>query len=382
MNDQEKLNGYIYRQLQAGLQPEEIAQQLRTAGWDEATIARSFEAARATLTPLAQPITPPVQQVVASPSSQPSPIVQQMATGPAVSFAPTGQKRGRIKTGWLLLKQSMKVLLHNKQLIRYPFMGGLMSLLLTIIFAVIVVAGHSIFLVHSVDSAGKSVWTANLYGNMLGAVYYVLTFFVIFLYNAGLAAHVLDIFRGTSQPYKHYMKVAWSKRVPIFFYAIITATVGFILRTIEQRFKFLGFFISKIFGALWTLANLFTIPVIVESDSSAPSAIKQSTKLFLSRWGENITARITFGGLAFGLYLLLLIPLFIVTVMLGGLLGAVGIIIGFVIIFISIIAFATVETAAESILSTGLYYYAKYEQIPGAYDPELLNATFIPKKQK
>jgi len=53
------------------------------------------------------------------------------------------------------------------------------------------------------------------------------------------------------------------------------------------------------------------------------------------------------------LYLLFLIPLFIVTVMLGGLLGAVGIIIGFVIIFISIIAFATVETAAESILSTG-----------------------------
>ena len=228
MNDQEKLNSYIYRQLQAGLQPEEIAQQLRTAGWDEATIARSFEAARATLTPLAQPMAPPAQPMVTSPSSQSSPIVQQMATGPAVSFAPTGQKRGRIKTGWLLLKQSMKVLLHNKQLIRYPFMGGLMSLLLTIIFAVIVIAGHSIFLVNSVDSAGKSVWTANLYGNMLGAVYYVLTFFVIFLYNAGLAAHVLDIFRGTSQPYKHYMKVAWSKRVPIFFYAIITATVGFI----------------------------------------------------------------------------------------------------------------------------------------------------------
>jgi len=162
MNDQEKLNSYIYRQLQAGLQPEEIAQQLRTAGWDEATIARSFEAARATLTPLAQPMAPPAQPMVTSPSSQSSPIVQQMATGPAVSFAPTGQKRGRIKTGWLLLKQSMKVLLHNKQLIRYPFMGGLMSLLLTIIFAVIVIAGHSIFLVNSVDSAGKSVWTANL----------------------------------------------------------------------------------------------------------------------------------------------------------------------------------------------------------------------------
>lgn len=364
MNDQEKLNGYVYRQLQSGLQPEEVTQQLRTAGWDEATIARAFEASRANLTPTSQPMT----------------TAEPIVTAPTVTFAPTGQKRGRIKTSWILLKQSLKVLQNNKQLIRYPFMGGLVSLLVSIIVAAIFIFSGDTFTVGSVDASGKVGSALTGYGIALSAAYYVLTFFVIFLYNAGLAAHVLDIFRGTSQPYKHYMKIAWSKWVPILFYSIITATVGFILRTIEERFKFVGFFIRRIFGTLWTLANLFTIPVIVESDVSAPSAIKQSTQLFLSRWGENIAARITFGGIAFGLYFLILVPMFIGTIMFGANFGAAGYIIGGVVIALSLIIFATIETAAESVLSTALYFYAKYEQIPGAFEPELLNATFVPKK--
>ena len=364
MNDQEKLNGYVYRQLQSGLQPEEVTQQLRTAGWDEATIARSFEASRANLTPTPLPL------------ATDEPIV----TAPTVTFASTGQKRGRIKTSWILLKQSLKVLQHNKQLIRYPFMGGLISLLVMIITAAIFIFSGDTFTVDSVDASGHVGSALTGYGLVLGAAYYVTTFFVIFLYNAGLAAHVLDIFRGTSQPYNHYMKVACSKWVPILFYSVITATVGFILRTIEERFKFVGYFIRRIFGTMWTLANLFTIPVIVESDANAPSAIKQSTQLFLSRWGENVAARITFGGIAFGLYFLILIPIFIGIVVLGSTFGVVGYIIGGVIFVISMIIFATIETAAESVLSTALYFYAKYEQIPGAFEPELLNATFVPKK--
>lgn len=365
MDDQKKLNDYMYRQLQAGLQPEEIAQQLRTAGWDETTIANSFEAARAALTP----------------NTQLPNLNGQPPVTPMVSFAPTGQKRGRIKTGWVLLGQSLKVLQHNKQLIRYPFVAGLIGLLLTIVFVVISMIGGDTFLAWTTTASGKNELSLTGYGTALAGVYYIITFFVVFIYNAGLAAHVLDIFRGVSQPYKHYMKIAWSKWVQIFFYAVITTTVGYILRLIEERFKILGFIISRIFGTLWTLANLFTIPIIVESDSSAPSAIKQSTRLFLSRWGENITARITFGGIAFGLYLLLLIPLFILTIILAGALGGAGIIIGVFLVFVSLIVFVTIETAAESVLSTALYFYAKYEQIPGAYEPELLNSTFVSKKK-
>lgn len=372
MENQEKLKNYIYQQFQAGLHPDEIAQQLRTAGWNETDIAVAFQAVQSTMAPSSP----------ATPTDTLQPGQDQASTGSAAHFEPTGRKRGRIKTAWLLLKQSLRVLRHHKQLLRYPFMGGIISLLLTAIFVVIALAGGDTFYYQGTDVFGDQEAYLTPAGMLLAFVYYVVAFFVIYIYNAGLAAHVLDIFRGKSNDYKYYMKTAWSKRGTIFFYSLITATVGVILHAIEQRFRWIGYFVSRILGAIWSLANLFTIPVIVETDSSAPNAIKQSTQLFLSRWGENVAARITFGGLAFLLYLLLFIPLMIIVFMIGGAFGVPGIVFAFVVMLASIILFATVETAASNILSTALYFYARYQQIPGSFDPELLNAVFVPKKKR
>ncbi len=362
MEDQEQLKKYVYQQIQSGMHPDEIAQQLRSSGWDEATIQSVFSAVQTSIAP-----TPPTV-----PSS----------LAPAAIFEPLGKKRGRLKTAWLLLKQSLKVLKNNKQLLRYPFMGGLTTLFITIIFAVPMLASGDTFLYRGVDVYGNEQVNLTGLGMLVTFVYYVISFFIIFIYNAGLAAHVLDIFHGKSLEYRHYMSVAWSKRGTIFVYSLISATVGFILNSIEQRSRLLGYIVSRVLGALWTFANLFTIPIIVESDAGAPSAIKQSTKLFLSRWGENIGARVSFGGLAMLLYLLVLIPFIVLMAFISSFLGVAGIIFMIAIVFISIIIFITVVNAASNILSTALYFYAKYQQIPAAFEPELLNAVFIPKKKR
>jgi hypothetical protein len=51
-------------------------------------------------------------------------------------------------------------------------------------------------------------------------------------------------------------------------------------------------------------------------------------------------------------------------------------------LLISIILFATVETAASNVLATALYYYARYGEVPAAFDAQLLNSTLIPKKKR
>lgn len=391
MDNQEKLKNYIYQQFQAGLHPDEITQQLRTAGWDETTISDAFRAVQSAITPSPQPLsshttTPQDLGQTATQGQQLTGTINNAVgpttSNPATHFEPTGRKRGRIKTSWLLLKQSIKILQNNKQLFRYPFMGAIISLLIAIVFAIIIFANGDTFVYRATDVFGDEEFYFTGPGMVVGFIYYVIAFFVIFMYNAGLAAHVLDIFRGKSQDYKYYMKIAWSKRVTIFFYSLITATIGLILHAIEQRSRWIGYIVSRILGALWSLANLFTIPIIVESDSSAPSAIKQSTKLFLSRWGENIAARITFGGLALVIYLLVLVPFFALALILSTFLGTFGLILLIAMVIASIILFVTVETAASNVLSTALYFYARYQQIPAAYDPELLNSVFIPKKKR
>lgn len=361
MEKQEELKKYIYNQIQSGLNPDEIESQLVDGGWSQESVKMAFEGVQSQITPTSK----------LSPSDS-----------PVATFAANGKKRGRIKTAWLLFKQSIKVLKNNKQLVRYPFMGGLMSLVLAIFFGVVFLLGQSVLLVSTVDSLGQSQTNPTLAGYLVGFAYYVLAAFIIFTYNAGLTAHVLDIFKGKSEEYGHYMKIAWSKKGPIFVFSLISTTVGFILHAIEERSRILGWLVSRILGTLWALANLFTIPIIVSSDLSAPKAIKKSTQLFISRWGENIGARIAFGGVVLLFYLLVAIPVFIILGILLFNLGVVGIVLFIVLLILSIILLAVIESAASNILSTALFYYADTQKIPAAFEPELLNSVFIPKKNK
>lgn len=362
MDKEQQLKSYILEHLQSGVSPDEITQQLRGSGWDEASISNAFKAVQSTIVP--------------------TPVSQTSVPGGGPVTEATGKKRGRLKTSWLLLKQSLKVLKNNKELVRYPVMGGLLSLIVTIPFGAMFFFGENTLYYVTKNFEGKEDASLTLLGLAVTFVYYVIIYFIIFMYNTGLAANVLDIFRGKSEKYHAYMARAWAKKVPIFVYSLITATVGMILRAIEERSRLIGYLVSRILGTLWGLANLFTIPIIAENDITAPAAIKKSTKLFISKWGENIAARITFGGLAFLIFLLMFIPIVIVSVMLGATLGPIGIILALIIIFTIILVFSLVQSAASSILSTALYFYAEYQQVPAAFDKDLLNSVFIPKKQK
>lgn len=371
MEQQEQLKTYIYQQLQSGLNPDEITSQLRGAGWDEASINSAFQMVQSNIVP-----TPPsVPHVTTNTTAN---ITQ---TQILQHYEPLGKKRGRLKTAWLLLKQSVKILKSNKQLLRYSFMSGLLSTLITIIFALIFVLGGDALYYKELDIFGdEDVYPTNL-GLIVGFVYYIIVFFTVFIYNAGLAAHVLDIFRGKSLGYSDYMKRAWGKAKTLFVYSVITAVVGVILRALERN-RLLGFVVSKILGLLWAFANLFTIPIIVENDIGAIKAIKRSMQLFKSRWGENIAARIGFSGIALLIYLLIMIPIAVLLFIVGAAFGGAGIIVAFGLVLLSVIAFAIIETAASQVLSVALYYYAQYQQVPANFTPELLNAALIPKKKR
>ncbi len=393
MEHQQQLCNYIYQQIQSGVHPHEVAQQLRTAGWDEPSIQQAFSVVQSWIAPVA-PQAPAPNSTAGNPAGQTQvasrdqnqaaaaqPLAYQESTRPA-GYAPSGAKRGRLKTAWLLMKQSFRVLTINKQLIKYPLMAGIFSLLLALIFIAVIVLAKDAFVYEAEDAFGDGTFHFTPLGMAAGFVYYVLVFFAINFYNAALTAHVLDIFRGTSGTYKSYLKRAWAKKTQLFVYTLITASVGIILQAIEQRSRILGWIVSRFLGALWSLANLFTVPIIVESDSSASSAIKQSTKLFVSRWGENIAGRIGFGGIVFLLYLLCIFPVFYVLLMLGSLAGTYGFIAALVVLLVLSVLVVAVEVAASSILNAALYVYARYQQIPAAFDADLLNGAFRQKKRR
>ena len=383
---EEQLKNYILQQLQSGVQPNEISGQLRQVGWTEEVIQNAFKLAQSQVMPTNMNVgeataQQPTQNDTAS---MPGGFVSSQL--PSQQMTISGKKRGRIKVGWLLFKQSIKVLKTNKNLIRYILMSMLFSFILLIVFAVVFILGRNSLLVKTTAYTATGYTTKynlSALGYIPAFIYYVLAFFIVNIYTAGLAANVLDLFQGNKKTYKDYMKKAWSKASTIFVFSLIEATIGLILRIIAERSALLGRIVAWILGALWSLARLFVIPIIVTSDENAFQAIKDSTKLLVSTWGENIVGRVSMGGVLFLFYLLIMIPaIFIIIFLSVALGGLIGFLVAIFLVVISVLIYSIVSYTATNVLNTALFYYAQYKQIPAAFDADLLNSVFILKKKR
>lgn len=382
ISDIEKLRIYIQQQIHTGLRPDEIAAHLRIAGWSEELINNAFLKVQAQVMPspvVTQPVIPNTG-TLESPIEQTTVVSNQLFQSQNV--AAPAQKRGRIKTGWLLLKQSLKVLRQHEGLTRYIIVSAFFSLVLTIIIVLIFIFGQNMLLASSVTNGIKNYNLTSL-GYLTAFVYYVLAFFIINFYTAGLTANILDLFQGNSHPYGHYMKKARSRGGTIFIFSLIEATIGTILRLIAERSRLLGFIVSKILGTLWSIARLFVIPIIVSSDKNSFAAIKQSILLLKATWGENIVGRATFGIIISIVYIFLLLPISFVLILIGVSIGhLIGGIIAVILVISLFLVFSIIISAASSVLNTALFYFAQYKMIPPAFDPDLLNSVFINRKKR
>lgn len=403
---------YIISQLKSGLTPDDIAAQLRQVGWDDATIQEAFVQAQTQIAPtpvapVPAPQQPPANQAqaAAQPDAQaaavqakPEPIAESLppvtaeAQGAPIAQPAARQElpapitRSRMKTGWLLFKQSLATLKHYPGLWRYLLMTMLwvsITYTIFIVIAVIDLFNSQVLFYDAVQFDG----TTDIFATPLGAIFSIaivyLTTFLTYYYGVGLSSHVLGIFKGDTKTYAEHMGVARKKIVAIAVYALIATVVGYLLRMLEQRFKFVGALVSRVLGAVWALATSFVLPVIADGDESGGRAVGHSAQLFKKTWGETITSRITLGGVVVLLYFVIAMPL---TIALGiGLtaaIGVLGVFIATAFFILGVLAIGALLSLATSILNTSLYYYAQHGIIPPTYSPELLASVFYDKKAK
>ena len=376
MEHTEQLKTYIQQQLRNGLTSDEIAAQLKHVGWADDAVQQAFQAVQAA-------VMPSVLQVSTPSAAEPQNTAATVTSSAAPVFAATAKRWGRLRTAWLLLKQSVRVLRVNKSLIRYPLMNIVFMIPLVIILFMIFVSGHNIvFGPDHISASGAHQINLRPIAYLIIFIFYIIAYFINNFYGAGLAANVLDLFGGKKQPYASYIAKARSRAGTIFFFAVIEATVGMILRYIAERSRLLARIVARILGAIWGLATLFVDPLIISSDVSAPQAIKRSVKLFKDTWGENVIGRVTLGVAGFFISCAVIIAGTIL-IILGGAIGGPALV--FIIALLCCIAYllvGVVISAANSILNTALFYFAEYKQVPAAFDADLLNALFIPRKKR
>jgi hypothetical protein len=273
---------------------------------------------------------------------------------------------GRISRTFELAGSSWRVLKADKELLLLPFMSLIATVAVAISFLWPIIASCT-------DTIGAAD-TCELAGAdyaILAIAYLALAFVTIF-FNAALVHAANERMEGGDPTIGTALRGAAGRVHRILPWAIVSATVSWILRSLEERAGLLGRIVIGFVGIAWSLVTFLVIPVLVMENVGVTDAIRRSGEMFKRTWGENVAAQVGFGILGF----LAALPAILVIAMGFGAGGSIAVIT--IAAGIGWILFASLVVATLSgIFQTALYRYAA--GLPtGSFDGDL-DAAFAPK---
>ena len=277
---------------------------------------------------------------------------------------------GRIGNGWELAKQSFHVLRLDKELLLFPLVSGISCLAVLASFAApLWNSRYAQVVLNEREIPNDPIAWAILFA------FYFVNYFVIVYFNSALVACAIIRFKGGDPTVADGFRAATARLPQILAWALVSASVGVILKVIESRSEKVGQIVSALLGAAFSIAAYFVVPVLVVEKAGPLEAMKRSLSVLKRTWGEALTANFGIGFIVFLLSLVGLVPL------IGGIaLCAVGqLALGIVLAVAggaALLLIALVSSALDSIILAALYLYAAEGTIPRYFDKSLLEGAF------
>ncbi len=278
---------------------------------------------------------------------------------------------GRFQRSIELFKASWAVLREDRELLILPVISGVVWILTLALFAVPVLATIDL---DAVASDGSDTVTVSPVTFVLLAMAYVALAFVGIFFNSALVHAANERMNGGDPTVGSALRGASSRVNRILPWAIVTATVSFIIRQIQERAGLLGRLLGFMAGMAWAAVTFLVLPILVIEDIAVVDAVKRSTGLVRKAWGEGIAGHLGMGLLG----IVAMIP-FVLVGVLGAMSGTAVLAIPavFVAVF-GTVAVTVVITALSAIYKTALYRYAVAEPVTG-FQPELMRGAFTRK---
>ena len=208
-------------------------------------------------------------------------------------------------------------------------------------------------------------------------VAYLIAYFVMIFFNAALIACVKIRFAGGDPVVMDGLRASTAKLPQIFGWALVAATVGFVLNLLKNKQGETPSFILGLLGAGWSIAVYFTVPVLVSENVGPIAAVKRSVSVIKKTWGEALVSEIglgllsglaVLGGIAFGVAGFVVFESAPVAA-----LSIWGV--GVVYALLAALIFSTLG----SILKSALYVYAVEGKIPQNFNDDLIKHAFSSK---
>ena len=186
----------------------------------------------------------------------------------------------RFSRSWGLIKASAGVLAQDKELLVFPLLSAICAL---VVAAAFVLPALGLGALDGLGNGGVPLATY-----LLAFLFYLAQYFVIFFFNSALVGAAMIRLDGGDPTLRDGLHIAAGKALPILGYAAIAATVGMVLRALQERSGLIGKLVSGALGVAWTLASFLVVPVLVTRDIGPIDAVKESAQLLKKTWGENL----------------------------------------------------------------------------------------------
>lgn len=283
---------------------------------------------------------------------------------------------GKFSRTFSMMRASWEVLKQDKELLVFPLLSAVGCVLVLASFAGPILAltdwqaaseGVTAATAEAL-SASDGKLSADQVIQMLGLfLFYCCNYFVIIFFNAGLIACAQIRMEGGDPTVGDGLRAAWSRLPAILGWAVLAATVGLVLRMIEERSNLVGKIVAGLLGMAWSITSFLVVPILVIENEGPLSALQRSAGMLKKTWGEQLIGNFSFGFI----FLLLALPgiLFLV---LGFAAQNTPLIVAAVLYFVAI---SLAQSALQGIFQAALYLYVRDGRAPAGFEAGELQAA-------
>jgi hypothetical protein len=275
------------------------------------------------------------------------------------------------------MKASAAVLRSDKSLLVFPLLSGLCTLLVAASFLIPV----GVMVIGGEHAGADFHERMSVLGYLLMFAFYLVQYFVIIFFQAALTGVALMHLRGEPTSVGAGFALARARLPQILGYALIAATVGLLLRMVQERLGLIGRFVVGLIGLAWTVATFLVVPVLVSKDVGPVDAVRHSVELLKRSWGENLIGQ---GGIGVVFGLLMFVAVLLGALLVGGafaLHSIVAVVVAVVVVVLGFILLGLIQSALQGIYAAALYRYAEAGEASVGFDQVLLQQAFAPKKK-
>ena len=278
----------------------------------------------------------------------------------------------RISYTFDMMRSSWEVLKAEKQLVLFPLISGICCLLVLASFAL------PLWAIGIPNSAQLQQRPLLYYGLLF--LFYFMNYFIVIFFNSAVIACAIVRMRGGEPTLSTGINAALARLPQIVGWALVAASVGLILRALEnvtrKRGNWVGQIVAGLFGMAWSVVTFLVVPILVVEKKGPFEALKESVALLKKTWGEQLV-----GGFSFGLVFMLLGLGGIVSLLLGVYIMHTAMLMGVLLIAVGaiyLIGLSVVQSTLQTIFQAAVYLYARDNRAPKGFDESNLSSAMAP----